>query len=383
MVDNQSRPNPGRKGTVAVAAAIAVLAVVVGVVGAFGLKHLKPPAASQPLAAPVRSCETWRLAVALADGQPQDQIVEATYCKPSIPTQEVDVFTSGASYTHTYWDWQQAQLSIVDRVLTKGRSALIYDRIGSGASTKPHSSKVTLDTDAYVLNQLIGKLHREFHYTKVTSWAHSYGAAVVVAQAAKPGNEPVQAVVLTGFLHNTRSPVVASNNHMANQDPKFKDQGLDDGYLTSKPNTRKGSFYSPNVDPATIESIVEADELGKDVISKPAFIGYAAQQGMPASQQGAPTNQQGTPVKSNPSTALSMNVVVVIGQDDAIFCTDPSKLNCQDDAAVTAFERPYYTKAAYFGVISVPKTGHDLALSPATARDTFEDINSCLEHTNC
>lgn len=292
--------------------------------------------------------------VAPAEGQPRSWDVALEYCQPfkwaKNSPHQVDVLTHGATYTRAYWDWPRSPslYSYVGKTLDTGRATLNYDRIGNGKSTRPHSSEITMASDAYVLNQLIKGL-KLLGYNKINSISHSYGSGVAVAQAKEYAN--VSKVVLTGYLHRPSNPAVTAGNYPANQDPKFQNAGLDDdsGYLTSRPGVRGTSFHSPTSDPA----VVAYDEDKKDLVSLTGLLNFLG--------------QRNTPAATNISNEIHVPVLVVNGQQDAIFCYNPAVFNCADVPAVTANEAPYYTGAPVFEVKTIENSGHDLTLHPSAS----------------
>jgi hypothetical protein len=300
-------------------------------------------------------CRAVTLPVSLAPDRDSNNYLAMRYCEPYWWAQPhaVDVLLDGATYTR-YWDWPAPQsYSVVDRILARGRATLTYDRIGSGLSSRPPSTAATLDADVWILEQILRWLTRQ-HYQRFTVWTHSYSAAVGIQHAATPGATAVQRLVVTGFLHTPRDPAVAGRIHPADQDePRWRD--VDDGWLTTKPDTRGLSFHGPRADPA----VVRADEQRKDLISATAFRGYVQQQTAAAAV--------------NPSRLVTSAVVIAIGSYDAIFCHVPI---CSDRAAVAVLEQPYYPAAARFGVVVAP-AGHSLALDPSAAY-TFQQIEDAL-----
>jgi pimeloyl-ACP methyl ester carboxylesterase len=319
-------------------------------------------------------CLTSTVPVAPAPDQPRSWKVLATYCQPfkwAHGSHEVDVLTHGATYTGAYWDWTQnpSLYSYVGKTLADGRATLDYDRIGdggaavgynpgpNGASTRPLSTEITMATDAYVLHQLVQGL-KLLGFRHINSISHSYGAGVVLVEASTYTD--VNAVVLTGYLHRPSNPAVTAGNYPANQDPRFAGLGLDNGYLTSRPGVRGTSFHSPSSDPA----VVAFDDAHKDLVSLTGLLGFLGQRAVPAA--------------INISNLIKVPVLVVNGQQDAIFCYDPSLFNCVDAAAVMANEAPYYTAAASFQVVTIPESGHDLTLHPS-ANESYTVISDWLK----
>ncbi|HSW65554.1 MAG TPA: alpha/beta fold hydrolase [Bacillota bacterium] len=308
-------------------------------------------------------CVPLKVSVAPAQGQPRSWKVSATYCQPfkwSKGAHQVDVLTHGSTYTASYWNWPQNPelYSYTDKTLAAGRATVAYDRIGNGKSTRPLlSTEITMASDAYVLHQLVQGL-RLLGYNQVNSISHSYGSGVGLAEAA--AYQDVNRIVLTGYLHRASNPAVTAGNYPANQDAKFQGLGLDDGYLTSRPGVRGSSFHSPSSDPA----VVAYDELQKDLVSRTGLLDFLGQRGVAAA--------------SNVSNKIKVPVLVVNGQQDAIFCYDPANFDCTNAAAVTANEAPFYTAAQSFKVVTVPSSGHDLTLHPS-ANDSFNTIDQWIK----
>lgn len=310
-------------------------------------------------------CARVTVPVSLGAGKPHDQTLSATYCQPfkwAQGTHQVDVLTAGATYTTSYWNWpvNPALYSYVGKTLDAGRATVAYDRLGTGQSSRPVSTDLTLDAEAYVLHTIVQTLHfGGYGFQKVNSIGHSYGSGVVIQEAGT--FKDVSRVVVTGYLHDARNPIVATRNYPANQDPKFASLGLDNGYLTSKPGTRGLSFYSASGDPA----VIAYDETQKDVVPLTGFLGYAAQQGSPAA--------------TNISGKINVPVLAVTGQQDLIFCSNALVLDCANQAAVQAFETPFYAGAPSFAAYTVANTGHDVALHPS-ANTSFGAINTWIKN---
>lgn len=285
-----------------------------------------------------------------------------TFCRPYRPAQdkhEIDVLTEGATYTGMYWDWpvNPRQYSYVSKTLAEGRATFTYDRIGAGKSSHPVSTAITETSDAYVLHQLLGMLQK-LGYKKVNSIGHSYGSGIALEEAATYGD--ITRLVLTGYLHHASNPAVTAGNYPANQDPAFAMAGLDGGYLTTRPGARQTSFYSSSADP----QVVAYDEAHKDLVSRTGLLDFIAKRGV-------------TPA-DNISAKVTVPVLLVTGEQDAIFCYDSAAFNCSDTAAVTANEALYYANARSLQVSMIAATGHDIALHP-TADQSFTLINHWIK----
>lgn len=307
-------------------------------------------------------CAKVQVPVAAAEGQARNWLVLADYCQPyrwGHGQREVDVLTHGATYTHTYWDWEQEprKYSYVAKTLADGRATLAYDRIGNGQSSRPVSStEITMASDAFVLHQLVRGL-KFLGYKQVNSISHSYGSGVALAEATTYAD--VSSLVLSGYLHRPSNPAVTAGNYPANQDAKFASLGLDNGYLTSRPGVRGASFHAPTTDPA----VVAYDDDHKDLVSLTGLLGFLSARGVPPGD--------------NISNLVKVPVLVINGQLDAIFCYSPAVFDCTIEAAVTANEAPFYAGASDFKVVAEPGAGHDLTLHQS-AGSSYQKISDWI-----
>lgn len=342
-------------------AAVAVLAVM--------LLPATPAQAHDPSFGFHSSGKGWciglEVPVSPAPGQVRSWTVAATYCQPFRWTREADILTPGATYTQEYWDWKQqpSTYSYVGKTLAEGRATLNYDRIGNGDSTRPlgsepmASTEITMARDAWVLHQLVWVL-KFLGYKRVNSISHSYGVGVALVEATTNYDKvKVDSLVLTGYLHRPSNPAVTAGNYPANQDPKFSSLGLDNGWLTSRPGVRGSSFHAPTSDPA----VVAYDDEHKDLVSLTGLLGFLGARGVAAG--------------SNISNLVTVPVLVVNGQQDAIFCHDPAVFNCADEVAVKANEVPYYSNVE---VHTIEGSGHDLTLHQS-AGVSFKVINDWIK----
>jgi hypothetical protein len=152
--------------------------------------------------------------------------------------------------------------------------------------------------------------------------------------------------VLTSELHTVTpgQTVVEGDFYAAQDDPLFAGQGYDPGYLTTILGTRGALFYYDG-DPA----VIAYDEAHKDVAPATLF-----GQAIPAFF---------APARANISSRITAPVLEIAGQDDLLACVNAT-VNCASLPALYQNEAPYFTSVASFKVLSVPDTGHDLALNP-------------------
>jgi len=174
----------------------------------------------------------------------------------------------------------------------------------------------------------------------------------------------VNRLVVTGLLHDLSNPNVPgalADFYPANLDPEFSGQNLDSGYLTTLPGTRSALFY----DTATADpSVIAYDEAHKDVIAANAIATGVTEVDAPAA--------------TNVSNAITVPVLIVVGQEDALMCgAQPFTPDCRSNASIRTWEAPYYARAASLTAEVVANTGHDLALH-TTANQSFLMINGWI-----
>lgn len=313
------------------------------------------------------SCRSVSLPVALAAGQHASQTISATYCVPlswAAGPHQVDVLTPGATYNRSYWNWpvDPALYSYVAKTLQAGRATFDYDRVGTGASSHPASGDITISTEAYVLHQIVTWLRASDGYSQVNLIGHSLGSVITIQEAGTYAD--VSRVVVTGLLHVPDvglgfATTLASLLYPAALDPQFALAGLDVGYLTTMPGDRAADFFSAAADPA----VISYDEAHKDVV--------------PATDLAALATTWALPPGLNASDGITAPVLVVIGAQDAIFCTDPPVLDCSDLSELLATELPYYASALSLSVNVISGTGHDVALH-SSADQSFALISQWI-----
>lgn len=313
-----------------------------------------PAAGAQAGGLPELTCTAYTLPVAITDPGPADQTMWGQLCyRGSREPATVQLLVHGATYNHLYWDFPYADgyYSYVDAATAAGYATFDVDRIGDGNSSHPPSTDVTLTAGAIALHDAVTALRtgtvNAHPFQHVIMVGHSLGSAEAWIEAAR--YHDVDAVIITGALHQINPNLAAlaqADVYPAVDDPKFADSGLDPGYLTTRPGTREALFY----DPATANpAVVALDEADKDTDTVGELDGLFALESEPVSEQ--------------PSSQVNVPVLVVVGADDNIFCTDVAAYNCANAASVQSYESQYYPAAAHLRVVVIPDTGHDLALS--------------------
>jgi alpha-beta hydrolase superfamily lysophospholipase len=313
-----------------------------------------PAVAASAAGLPAPTCAVHVLPVAITDPGPADQSMWGELCyRGTREPSTVQLLVHGASYTSQYWNFPYGNgyYSYVDAATAAGYATFDVDRIGDGNSSHPPSADVTIAAGAVSLHDAVTALRTgalDGHaFAHVIMVGHSLGSFETWAEVA--AYHDVDAVIITGALHQVNPDVgtiAADDIYPAVDDPKFAGSGLDPGYLTSRPGTRESLFY----DPATANpAVVAVDEADKSTVTAAELDGLFATLAEPAAQQ--------------PSSQVSVPVLLVDGAEDNIFCAGVTAYNCTSPASVRAYESQFYAAAPSLTVVTIPDTGHDLALS--------------------
>jgi pimeloyl-ACP methyl ester carboxylesterase len=226
-----------------------------------------------------RECRDVQVPVALAPGQSADERIYGSLCTPSGRSPDtIQLLVHGATYTGLYWEFPDPsggsdRYNYAAAANKAGFATLAIDRIGSGRSSHPLSTTITLESNAFTVHQVVAAIRRgqitapdgkQFH--KVVYVGHSYGTVVGWVLSTDYG-EDLDAVVFTANVRGvtvTALPLVYGSVYPAALDPRFAEDGLDPGYLTTVPGTRDKFLYKPaRFDPA----LVAFDEKTKSTVT--------------------------------------------------------------------------------------------------------------------
>jgi pimeloyl-ACP methyl ester carboxylesterase len=264
----------------------------------------------------------------------------------------VQLLVSGWSYDHNYWNvaTQPDTYSWVYAETSKGYSTFNIDRLGVGLSDKPPAAELTMQNEAWEIQQIIQALRAGtvggISFQIVVGVGHSLGSAILQYEAATvstAGATP-DYLILEDFLTQAYLPGVvriANSLYPASSDPAFASAGLPSGYLTTQPGTRSADFYyTPGVDPA----LVSLDE----------------------STKATGTDGERTSLQSARDTAITHGVhvptLIAVGQYDNIGCDEASGLTCATSAAVLTRESGNWSARACLHTYVVTNSGHDVNL---------------------
>lgn len=296
------------------------------------------------------SCVRHDQRVRLAEGDPATYHLAAWLCGDPGPGPQTLVIASPTGLTdHAYWDWPQEPetYSFVRHATDAGLVVLNYDRIGTGSSDRPPAALVTVQSEAYVLHQLVGTARAGgfggVAFDRVVHVGNSLSTFIGVTEAELYGG--VDGLINTGILVGPRPDgllALFSAFYPAQFDPKFA--GRDDippGYATTLPGARAQFFYAPASSPAT----VALDEALKDT----ATLGEAAT---------FPSWWAGTRLVDVP-------ILSVVGDRDILFCSP----RCEQGGLEAQRERLWWSDATCLELVLLEDAGHFVQLHPRAAEE--------------
>jgi pimeloyl-ACP methyl ester carboxylesterase len=307
-----------------------------------------------------RICEDKYLPVAISPESPKKYKVFGRLCgyRSNLKKQTVQILVHGTTYSHNYWDWpyQPDRYSYVRKMTQAGYATFAIDRIGIGKSSRPPSEEVNLKSNVYVLHQVIESLRKGkldgVKFRRIELVGHSYGSLVIAAEVTE--HNDVDGVILSGVLHNGIPEIfqkLTSNFYYpAQQDPRFANQNLPDGYLTIIPNGELGkTFYNLSVaDP----KVIALNEENKETVT------IAELKTFPPITTDSAT---GRSILNFSSEQIRVPVLIVVGQNDTLFCSNQV---CDSSDNVLTEENSYFSKKAKLKTYVLSNAGHAINLHP-------------------
>src|SRR5258708_16148 len=201
------------------------------------------------------NCQDYSLPVTLSAIDPTVYHISGQFCaQGSAQGKTVQILVHRFTYDHNYWDFpmQPGIYSYVRHATGVGYATFNYDRPGVGQSDHPLSTNVSVDSNAFVLRQLVQGLRSGSiagqSFSKVVTVGHSEGSGIALIEASRYAD--VDGIILSDFLHTfsaTGAGAFFAALYPASLDPKFTQANLDPGYLTTMPGTRGPVFYNTAV----------------------------------------------------------------------------------------------------------------------------------------
>ena len=124
------------------------------------------PALAGPDIGSGRECRDVRVPVALAQGQPTDERVYGHLCVQSGRSSDtIQLLVHGCTYTGLYWEFPDPsggtdRYNYAAAANRAGFATLAIDRIGSGRSSHPLSTKITTESNTFTVHQVVQAIHR-------------------------------------------------------------------------------------------------------------------------------------------------------------------------------------------------------------------------------
>jgi pimeloyl-ACP methyl ester carboxylesterase len=315
----------------------------VGLLCALAFAALVPSSAAA--ASGALRCEDASFAVNLSASDATVYHVYGQLCaRGGLAHKTIQIALHGATYSHLYWDfpYQPEVYSYVRWATASGYAVLNIDRIGIGRSDHPPADAVTVESNAYVVHQIVQALRGGelvlptfgiVRAERVALVGHSLGSLISVQEAGTYGD--VDGVVLTGMSHTVVTAALGEVQfYPANLDPHFAGRNIPDDYFTTIPGTRSVFYHAPFYD----SRVLAVDERTKET---------------------ATLAELNTGLLALPfSSDIHVPVMVMVGNFDAAFCTGP---NCAASGSLKS-EPGFYPADACAEAVVVPGSGHVLNL---------------------
>jgi pimeloyl-ACP methyl ester carboxylesterase len=292
-------------------------------------------------------CHQYQLPVRLTTAGPLIYHVFGQLCaQGSLQGKTIQLLIHGATYDHNYWDLplRPEKYSYVNNAVSNGYATFNIDRIGIGLSDHPTSNLVTLESNAFVIHQIIqnlqtGKLINAY-FPKIVLVGHSLGSVIALQEQAT--YKDANGLILSGFSHSLNLNGInlfSSSSYLATLDPKFATGSFPGTYLTTRPETRGSLFYNAaNTDP----KVVSEDEILKQTITD--------------------SELSTAPSALDPRISQSINIPVLIvnGEQDKLFCG--SAVSCQNSDTLKQGELANFSDQACLKTFVLPEAGHSINL---------------------
>jgi pimeloyl-ACP methyl ester carboxylesterase len=290
---------------------------------------------------PGPACREVSVAVALAPGAAATATVAGTLCVPRrLRSDALQVLVPGIPFDRAYWDFPGSGglYSYVGRARRAGVATLALDRLGTGRSSRPAAAAITVDAQAYALDQVVRAARRGTvgapPFARVVTIGFSVGSAVVLQQAGT--YQDVDGIVLTGFAHSVGPSIQRFSTIVvpAAADPVTAAQNPPADYLTVTRDAQALFGFSAATSTARVRAAADA---AKTTFAGPEGDGFARVIGDRAL-----------------SGSVRVPVLSLTGRQDSLFCTP----GCPESAG----ERQAYGSAPDVEVTTVALTAHNLQL---------------------
>lgn len=329
---------------------VAVFMAALATVAGCATPAPKPTAVTRPLSGP--SCRVVHIPVLIPQVTTPSQIT-GDICEPVRPSATMLLLVAGGGENADYWNMPGlARNSLVDAATAAGFATLAIDRIGTGRSTFPPSSKlVTYAAEVSTVHQVATALRTDSSlfgrtWGTIVGIGHSLGSGTVLGVAANHPDD-VNALILTGY-GSTVTPQTLQLGKIYQVPAHTMSaawSGLDDGYVT--------------VIPSAVEKIGLLYGSGT---SKAELAAASAHQGT-LSESELSTRPQGAAASAQ-AAQITMPVLIANGQYDRHYCEgnaidQPVSFTpqCESSSAFGAYAKALLPNACVATSL-VPNSGH-------------------------
>ncbi|PFH48441.1 hypothetical protein AMATHDRAFT_5789 [Amanita thiersii Skay4041] len=266
----------------------------------------------------------------------------------------------GINFDHSYWDFggEGSQYNYVEAAVNAGHAIFIYDRLGTGQSSKPDGIKeAQKPTEVAIAAQLLKLLKQGiqgFVFDKVVAIGHSYGSSQVTGLAADYPSL-VDAIVLTGF-----------SAYSGGLSATFSAFGLT--IAANQNRTRWGSLPSSYV----VTEGMYNDEM--NFFRYPFFEAGVLQHA--SDSKGLFTLGQILTQAPSPTGPFNKPILVVTGDKDFIFCAGDCYQNTGKGSNLIDETKTLFPAGQYSYYIPA-ETGHAVNLH-FSAKESYEVIQKWM-----
>ncbi|WP_156934647.1 alpha/beta hydrolase [Pseudonocardia spinosispora] len=305
------------------------------------------------------------LAKAVNPGKP-DLTVHGRLCLPHDgQVKTVMLALHGITYNNGYWNvgFEPEKYNYSRYMTDAGYAIFAIDRLGAGKSSKPPAALVTLDAQAAMVHQLIGKLrHGDIgghRFERVVLVGYSYGSATTWRETSKYND--ADAIITTAWgstFQNGPLLRVFSTFQPAQLDPQFRDRPP--GYLTLGPTGRDQDYFYDlsNVDPKMLR--YSATELDDTLTAGEVASFYPRFGAVPLGQVPGGSTELELPLPHQ-TKSITVPTFLVNGTGELFFC-GVNQQHCTSSQELQRQESKYFSEAACFRAAVIPNSGHNLNL---------------------
>lgn len=314
-------------------------------------------------------CSDVRVPVALVPGGAATESVYGVHCSFATTNGLIQVLVAGATEGGAaYWDFPhpdyyrsdpaiyrplRARYSYVHYLAERGYASLTIDRIGTGRSSHPPAQAVTIQSNAFVVHQVVEKMRAgtapfSAAYDTIIGVAHSLGGAVLYVDSVDHAKDFDGLIVAGLRRHQTPRFAEFPTTFVAAQtEPRFA--AYPPGYYTTRPGAHaEYFFYAPYAE----QSVIDHEERTKETITDGEVATF-----LPSLEA---TSEVRVPVLS------------IVGEHDIFFCSDA-------DCPEASQERDYFPEVACFESQVTPNGAHDLNLQTNAKREVFPLLVDWIE----